>query len=178
MNRQAVATFKILREHTIDYDVSSCHDQIYVMLVKDEQQYFIVADTRTLRIGQREVYSFSTGCTIMEQVVYRITKHPDIHSAYKTLDLAFYLNELNEFIFIIQVCNRRITMQLIKVLKNALRFETRPLYPEFELYQEGADRSIQVYFEGYGYPLGKFKVVPDNDSDYTFEVDDYFLNRI
>lgn len=177
MNRLNADSFTIMKEFTLEYGPSS-DEKLYLMLTKQAQQYFIVVDSRTIRVGQCQVTNYKSGLEILEQIFYKMSKLTCIHTAYKTLDIALSFDSVNLLIFFVQVSNRKISFTVLMALKTALRFETRPLFPDMELWTQDSEVTIEIYFEGYGEPIGKFEKVCGSQSQFCFIPNDVYFNRI
>lgn len=167
-------TYKIKQDQTVNYPDGN---QLYVMIILDNGRYLIQIDTRAESIGRKYAKDLKVANRVMEQVMTRLNEYEDYYSAVEMLDLAFSLNTLNAFMFIVNVLGRAYTQDAIYQMRRTYSFLVQTQWAADEQEPLKA-HGVQIYFDGYTESLGTFKPT-ENSTKFRLEVNEVFiLNNI
>lgn len=166
--------FKIIEDLTLDYGYK---DQLYLMFIRQGSRHYIVVDSRTVRIGSREVRSRREGDVVFSQMHQRMNKYTDIWKAFEVIDLAFMMDSIREHMFLVNNLNRKVEFNEIWKMKRMYDCETTPVITDLIFEDKTLQNTIYITFPGQTLPLGYFKA-PDEHSKFIFHVSDEFKYRI
>jgi hypothetical protein len=166
--------FKIIEEATLSFIEG---DKLYLMLIKDNGNYFIEVDSKTSCIGKRQVRSRKEGEVVFEQMEKRLCCYFDVWSAFEMLDFAFAMETIREHMFLVNNLNREVSFNEIWKFKRQYMCQTTPVITDLIYEDCSYNKTIYITFPGRKEPLGYFKA-PDEDSNFTFHLGDSYRFRI
>jgi len=156
--------FKIIEEATLTFIDG---DKLYLMLIKENTNYFIEVDSEKARIGKRQVRSRKEGEVVFEQMAKRLNTYFDLWSAVEMLNIAYGLKTIREHMFLVNNLNREVGLNDIFKFKLQYYCETTPVLVDLVFEQAEFNKTIYITFPGRKEPLGYFKATSE-DSNFWF----------
>jgi hypothetical protein len=168
--------FKIVDDQTLCFNSTN---QLFIMIVKINGQYFCEINTRTKKLGRRAICDRKTAELVVWQLIQNLSKYHDIQPVIDILHVGFKLKTLKEFMFLIKITNQDIEFNEIYILKKRYGFDTHPATGSdspFDFIE--VSTLVTVIFPNRKYPLGNFKTISeDKDSKYKFELSEFYSYR-
>ena len=167
--------FKIIVEQTLNYQDKS---ELYLMLIKHNDNYFIEVNSRTSRVGRRQVRSRREGDVVFSQMQERLQSYCEIKSVVELLNLAFKMKTIREHMFLVNFLNDEIELKDIWQIKKQYQCYTHPISPTDLLFDNGQFKNtIAITFPSQKLPLGFFKAL-NGDAKFRFELGETFLQNL
>lgn len=164
--------FKIIEEATLDLGRTY---ELYLMLIKDGEDYLIEIDSRLSQVGMRYVRSRREGTTVFQQMETRLRCYRDLYAVIHMLQLAFAMKTIREHMFIVNNLNKEVEFNDIWKLKHTYSCETSPVLTDLIFEDNTYNRSIYITFPNRKEPLGYFKAQNQNeDSAFVFHLNEKF----
>lgn len=166
--------FKIISEAIV---YLSCPDELYLMLIKKRNDYFIEVDSRTARVGKRQVRSRREGDVVFEQMTNSLNKYEDVCLVLGLLELSFKMLTIREHMFIINNLYMELPFNEIWKLKRIYHCETTPIICDLIFEDPVFERTIHITFPGREAPIGFFRAANEN-AMFSFYLNQEYLEKI
>lgn len=164
--------FKIIEEAILDFGSTY---EIYLMLIRSNDNYLIQIDSRISQIGKRFVLSRKEGETVFQQMESRLRCYRTLYSAIRLLQLSFAMKTIREHMFLINNLDREVELNDIWKMKQVYCCETTPVITDLIFENPNYDRKIYITFYGRKEPLGYFKAqTQSEDSSFRFYLNEKF----
>jgi hypothetical protein len=168
--------FRIVEDHTLSY---KCNNELFIMIVQINGQYFIEINTRTKQLGRRAIGNKKTAELVVWQLIQNLSRYNYIQSVIDVLRIGFKLKTLREFMFLIKITNQEIEFDEIYILKKRYGFDTHPITGSdspFDFIEVSS--LVTVIFPNRKFAIGNFKTISeDKGSKYKFELSEFYSYR-
>ena len=165
--------FRIVEDHTLSY---KCNNELFIMIVQINGQYFIEINTRTKQLGRRAICNKKTAELVVWQLIQNLSRYNYIQSVIDVLRIGFKLKTLREFMFLIKITNQEIEFDEIYILKKRYGFDTHPITGSdspFDFIEVSS--LVTVIFPNRKFAIGNFKTISeDKGSKYIFELSEFY----
>ena len=162
--------FRIIEDRTINYKDGQ---QLFVMIIKQHDRYLLQIDTRHFNIGRRFVRDLKVADIVVQQSIASLSSYKDIHTAIDTLELAYSLNTLKAFMFVVNIFEKEYSLDDIFKMRRSYSFQTNTKWCDDDEDPLKA-KEVAILFDGYEHPLGLFKIC-DTTEKFKFELNELFV---
>lgn len=162
--------YQIIDDNTVVYNLNQ---QLYVMNVKINGNYYIEVNSRTKFIFRKKLKDFKIAELTVGVVFRTLNRYREIEGAVEHLRLCKKMKTLDEFIFLNLVLNSEIDFDEVYILMKRFGYTTNNSPSTFGEYEftEICD-IITVTFPYRNSPLGSFKIIANKESKYMFILND------
>ena len=162
--------YKIIEDKTINYKDGQ---QLFVMIIKKHDRYVLQIDCKYYNIGRRFVRDLKVADIVIQQCIASLSSYKSISTAIDTLELAFSLNSLKAFMFLVNVFEKKYSLDDIFKMRRIYCYQVNTLWCNDEQEPLKAN-AVEILYDGYAEPLGVFKLC-DTTAKFKFEINEPFI---
>jgi len=145
--------FKIIKELHFRYCDSK---DIYVMLIKSDNQFIVELNSRTKLIGRKILHNQKNAEILFKLLDFQLGNYLFYEKCISLVDFAFHFNKLNSTLFALHVSNLKFKYEEIREIKRRLLFATKYLFEEDDSNYIVNPKEIQVTLNQHQDKIGSF----------------------